>query len=561
MSQLRSLKIARVLRPPWSILVIILAILILTAPLLVSADAALTQGYTFEGNYGLVAGGAGLSSTGSGEILLNVPGTPVSAFLYWALHDVETGGDNTINLSINGAPSVTITADNSYGPDFWFGSDPARFHFVYSADVTSFILEGINNYTLSGVGPVILAYGAGLHVVYEDTTLPTNAIEIIEGLDSAHIGFPPPRGPHTEVSCIQFSPSGTVRSMDFSMFVAGIDVSGDLRPNALWYQTGSGATPTILVDQPGATEIGGQPFNSRDGQEWDTYQNAISIAAGDTFACFQIESIGDIPDQLGASMLWLGLGASLPVEMPTPTSTISPSDTPLPTPTDTPLPTPTNTATSDPTDTPLPTPTNTPPPDPTNTPTPEPTNPPAPTNPPSPTQTPIEFLQIPVTGFTPGRLSTLPHRPEAYAYRAYSDMTLYIPEISVQLPIVGIPLRDGEWDVTWLGKEAGYLEGTSFPTWSGNTVITSHVFLSDGTPGPFADLDQLQWGDTFIIEAFGQRYSYEVRGTKYTRPNDLSVFEHESLDWTTLITCSGYDQTSDTYLWRFVVQAVLVKIE
>jgi LPXTG-site transpeptidase (sortase) family protein len=138
---------------------------------------------------------------------------------------------------------------------------------------------------------------------------------------------------------------------------------------------------------------------------------------------------------------------------------------------------------------------------------------------------------------------------------------LYIPSLNLELPIVGIPLKDGEWDVNWLWNEAGYLEGTSFPTWKGNTVITSHVYLSDGTPGPFASLDQLSWGDLVTIEAFGQKFTYEVQRSRYVRPNDLSILGHEDLDWITLITCKGYDSTTDTYSWRLAVQAVLIEIE
>ncbi|MCJ7626103.1 MAG: sortase [Anaerolineaceae bacterium] len=47
---------------------------------------------------------------------------------------------------------------------------------------------------------------------------------------------------------------------------------------------------------------------------------------------------------------------------------------------------------------------------------------------------------------------------------------------------------------------------------------------------------------------------------KTVRPHDLGVLRHEELDWVTLITCKGYDQTSDLYNWRTVIQAVLVEV-
>jgi LPXTG-site transpeptidase (sortase) family protein len=80
-------------------------------------------------------------------------------------------------------------------------------------------------------------------------------------------------------------------------------------------------------------------------------------------------------------------------------------------------------------------------------------------------------------------------------------------------------------------------------------------------PGPFAELAQLRWGDQVILEAFGQRYTYAVRQQRYVQPDDGSILAHEDYDWLTLITCAGYDETSELYRWRLAVRAVLVKIE
>ncbi|MCH7988569.1 MAG: sortase [Planctomycetes bacterium] len=141
------------------------------------------------------------------------------------------------------------------------------------------------------------------------------------------------------------------------------------------------------------------------------------------------------------------------------------------------------------------------------------------------------------------------------------DITLEIPNLGVVSQILGVPQYGDGWDVTWLSNQVGYLAGTAFPTWSGNTALTAHVNLSDGTPGPFARLVELRWGDEIIIEAFGQRYTYEVRRLRYVKPDDLSVLSHEDLDWVTLITCRVYDPGQDSYLWRAAVQAVLIRVE
>jgi LPXTG-site transpeptidase (sortase) family protein len=139
-------------------------------------------------------------------------------------------------------------------------------------------------------------------------------------------------------------------------------------------------------------------------------------------------------------------------------------------------------------------------------------------------------------------------------------MWLDIPTLDVLVPIVGVPMGEREWDLTWLWNRAGYLEGTAFPTRPGNTALTAHVYLPSGEPGPFAGLANLHWGDIVVLNAYGQRYVYEVRQVRYVLPRDLSVLRHEAYDWLTLITCAGYDQLNDRYLSRVVVRAVLVEI-
>jgi LPXTG-site transpeptidase (sortase) family protein len=121
---------------------------------------------------------------------------------------------------------------------------------------------------------------------------------------------------------------------------------------------------------------------------------------------------------------------------------------------------------------------------------------------------------------------------------------------------------DGKWDVSWLGNDAGWLHGTAFPTWAGNSVITGHVFDANGKPGLFADLTKLKYGDQIILHAFGQAYIYEVRETKLVTPNNLSAMtQHEDLPWLTLVTCRGYDEANNTYYFRYLVRAVQVKIK
>jgi len=169
---------------------------------------------------------------------------------------------------------------------------------------------------------------------------------------------------------------------------------------------------------------------------------------------------------------------------------------------------------------------------------------------------------LPLTGFPIGRAAYLMTQPENKAYTE-TAMMLEIPSLGVEAPIVGVPISDEGWNLTWLGDQAGWLQSTAFPSWAGNSAITAHVYDADGQPGLFNKLSELKWGDEVIVTAYGQAYVYEVHTVeKYVRPDDISsVFEHEDYPWLTLITCKGYDEKSDSYRWRVVVRAVQTRID
>lgn len=173
----------------------------------------------------------------------------------------------------------------------------------------------------------------------------------------------------------------------------------------------------------------------------------------------------------------------------------------------------------------------------------------------------LKAPKLPKTGFAPGKVTSLPEQPADMSYRAMGDLWLEIPRLGIKVNIVGVPYNSDDWNLTWLGNQAGYLEDTAYPTHAGNTGITAHAYLADGTPGPFVDLSKLHYGDQIIIHMGGQRYLYEVRENKLIRPNEASVLKHEEHPWLTLITCKNYNETTGDYQYRVSVRAVLVKVE
>lgn len=83
-----------------------------------------------------------------------------------------------------------------------------------------------------------------------------------------------------------------------------------------------------------------------------------------------------------------------------------------------------------------------------------------------------------------------------------------IPAIDVSLPIY-----HGTSDAV-LEKGVGHLEGTSLPIGGSgtHTVLTGHSGLSNAKL--FTDLDNLQIGDYFFLETWGETLSYRVESKK-----------------------------------------------
>jgi LPXTG-site transpeptidase (sortase) family protein len=166
---------------------------------------------------------------------------------------------------------------------------------------------------------------------------------------------------------------------------------------------------------------------------------------------------------------------------------------------------------------------------------------------------------LPNTGFAQNTVTFLPQQPADRVYSA-TNLSLEIPSLNLNLPIVGVPHSNNDWDVSWLGNNAGWLNGTAFPTWAGNSVITGHVWNADNTPGVFLNLKDLKYGDQIKVHAFGQVYLYEVRVNRTVWPDQTNiVLEHETLPYLTLLTCEDYRILWGTYSVRRMVRAVLVK--
>lgn len=165
---------------------------------------------------------------------------------------------------------------------------------------------------------------------------------------------------------------------------------------------------------------------------------------------------------------------------------------------------------------------------------------------------------IPVTGFTPNVVTDLDSASRP-AYTA-TGLTMEIPVLKLKTSIVGVQLKKGDWDVSWLQDQAGWLNGTAYPTWEGNSVLTAHAVNKDGKRGIFSSLKYLPKGEYIFVYNNGSRYTYKVVSNQYVQPDDIKVLQHEEKSYITLITCADFDEKTGTYLRRVVVRAVLVDV-
>lgn len=166
---------------------------------------------------------------------------------------------------------------------------------------------------------------------------------------------------------------------------------------------------------------------------------------------------------------------------------------------------------------------------------------------------------IPVTGFRRGEVTMLPAQLSPYA--DLGDTWLEVPALDLETAITGVPKKDGTWEITWLGSQAGWLGGSALPGMTGNSVLTAHVWDALNQPGPFYGLEKLQYGDQVILHAWGNEYVYEVREVLSVKPNNVkAMMKHQEKAWLTLVTCQGYDEESGEYQHRVLVRAVLVEV-
>ena len=120
-----------------------------------------------------------------------------------------------------------------------------------------------------------------------------------------------------------------------------------------------------------------------------------------------------------------------------------------------------------------------------------------------------------------------------------------IPKIKVSLPIYH------GTDEAVLQVAIGHIPGSSLPVGGSTThcVISGHRGLPSARL--FTDIDQLEKGDTFLIQTLGETLTYEVDQIRTVLPDELEDIEiEEGKDYVTLVTCTPYGVNSHRLLVR-----------
>ena len=255
----------------------------------------------------LTMAGAGLDSLTGSSITLPLPGTVVSAWVFYnGADDTNAGGDP--NVSFNGTP---ISATLVGGPALWTsGATVQYWSYLYRADVTNLVISGTN--TLTGVdGFDIFNNGWELVVLYEDAGAEPHAVALGSGLDLARGDNEPSSGPGIEPVIISFDPAAVTRTAELYAVAGGV-ITGE---TGLYYEIGYGTPPiSITYDIYTATKLFTNPFQSNDGDAWDTvFTDTLAIPPNATYVVFQARSEPSDPPNLE----WILQTLQLPEACPT----------------------------------------------------------------------------------------------------------------------------------------------------------------------------------------------------------------------------------------------------
>ena len=119
----------------------------------------------------------------------------------------------------------------------------------------------------------------------------------------------------------------------------------------------------------------------------------------------------------------------------------------------------------------------------------------------------------------------------------YQNFNVSIPSIKLEKAYVVVETNNFD-------NNLAHLPGTALPGEKGNVFITGHssfiqLYKDDNYKAIFANLPKVKKGDTILVEAGGQVFTYEVKGLNIVDPKDVGVINPPEPNgrYLTLMTC------------------------
>ncbi len=136
---------------------------------------------------------------------------------------------------------------------------------------------------------------------------------------------------------------------------------------------------------------------------------------------------------------------------------------------------------------------------------------------------------------------------------------LRIARLNVDAIVLTIPIVNGQWDLSTLGREVGWLTTTgAFPGDTLAMALVGHITTETYARGAFADLEQIKPGDEIVYTALGIEYVYQVRRRSRVTPENVKALYVSDGQTLLLLTCTDWDADGKRYANRLLVEAGLV---
>jgi len=138
---------------------------------------------------------------------------------------------------------------------------------------------------------------------------------------------------------------------------------------------------------------------------------------------------------------------------------------------------------------------------------------------------------------------------------------IVIPDIDLDTIVKYVPFEGNTWPIAGLKTEVIWMGNTSWPGLGGNTGLSGHVTLEDGSDGPFKNLSKLTAGDQVVLYTEFNKYIYSVRDKQIVSENEISVLNSADQSMITMVTCSDWSIALKRYLSRLVVYSDLIEVQ